>query len=294
MRWLEYWRTVKARVVWDRGLSRGAWIVPWLAWRARARRKSPVARLAFYPQPAGIWYTLRLALIGSGVRVVRRVEDADIIMRFDDRTDVSDAPWPITKPTLNRDITDISKARVATVFKDIFGYDLSVDPTTFSGRMAVKSDVNGVHDGRAVRGPINDPDPSLTYQKLIDTECRPGVMEELRCTCVGGRVSAVVRKEKTVKDRFSATYLTTHPVDPSCALSPDEHETLCAFLGAMGLDFGSIDVLRERHDGRIYVVDVNKTCMPVLAMNWRDLDRVLAQIGDAAETMIMTRVESET
>ncbi len=292
MRWLDYWRTVKSRIVWDRGFARGLWIVPWLAWRARTRRQPVVARLAFHPQPAGIWYTLRLALIGTGVRVVKRVADADIVMRFDDRTDVTDAAWPITKPTLNRDITDISKARVAAVFRDTFGYDLAVDPTRYEGRMAVKSNVNGVHDGRAVAGPIDYPDPALTYQKLIDTECRPGVMEELRCTCAGGRVVAIVCKEKAKADRFSATYLMTHPVDPTRVLSPKERDWLEDFLAAMGLDFGSIDVLRDRHDDRIYVVDVNKTCMPVLAMNWRDLDRTLAQIGVAAEAMILAKLES--
>lgn len=292
MRWLDYWRTVKSRVVWDRGLVRGLWIVPWLAWRGRTRRQPVVARLAFHPQPAGIWYTLRLALIGTSVRVVKRAEDADIVMRFDDRTDVTDAPWTFTKPTLNRDITDISKARVAAVFENTFGYDLAVDPTRYEGRMAAKSNVNGVHDGRAVTGPIDTPDPALTYQKLIDTETRPGVMEELRCTCVGGRVAAIVRKEKAKADRFSANYLTTHPVDPARVLSPKERALLADFLAAIDLDFGSIDVLRDRHDGRIYVVDVNKTCMPVLAMNWRDLDQTLAQIGAAAEAMILAKLQS--
>ena len=37
----------------------------------------------------------------------------------------------------------------------------------------------------------------------------------------------------------------------------------------MNLDFGAIDVMRDKNDERIYIVDVNKTCMPVLCLSLR-------------------------
>ena len=41
-------------------------------------------------------------------------------------------------------------------------------------------------------------------------------------------------------------------------LKPDEVERLLEFCGAIGLDYGELDVLLDNGDGRIYVVDVNK------------------------------------
>ena len=289
-RWLDYAAAIRGRVVLDRGFARALWVVPWMAWRARRRRPGTVtARIAYHPQPAGPWYTLPLALMGTGVRTVRRVADADVVMAFDDRTRGSDPEPPSEGPRLNGRITDISKTHVADVFARCFGYPLAVDPTAHAGPMVEKSDINGVHDGRIVHGPLDAPRPGMVYQRLIDTTCRPGVTEELRCTCVGGRVSVAVRKEKADAARFAARYLSTQPVDAATVLSETERARIAGFLDAMGLDVGSIDVLRDRDDGRVYVVDVNKTCMPVLSLNWRALDGVLAQIGRDAEALILSR-----
>ena len=48
--------------------------------------------------------------------------------------------------------------------------------------------------------------------------------------------------------------------------SADEITLIKTFCQKMQLDFGAIDVMRDKHDGRIYIVDVNKTCMPVLCL----------------------------
>ena len=290
-RWLDYWRSVRGRVVLDRSFARAMWVVPWLVVRARLRRPAASgARIAFHPHPAGPWYTLPLALGSTGVRRARRADEADVVVAFDDQTRTR--PAALARPALNANATDIGKTRVGEVFEAVFGYPLSVDPLTHHGPMVEKSDGNGVHDGRIVEGPLADARPGMAYQRLVDTQARPGVTEELRCTCVGGAVSAVVRKEKLADQRFAARYLLTRPVAPDAALSTAERERLARFLHAMGLDFGSIDVLRDRVDGRIYVVDVNKTCMPVLAMNWRDLEATLATIGRDAERLILRRAAS--
>jgi glutathione synthase/RimK-type ligase-like ATP-grasp enzyme len=42
-------------------------------------------------------------------------------------------------------------------------------------------------------------------------------------------------------------------------LSPEEVERIIRFCRRMGLDYGELDVLRHRDDGRIYIVDVNTT-----------------------------------
>ena len=284
--WLDYWRSVRGRVVLDRGFARALWVVPVLWARLGKGNLAKTISLAFHPQPAGPWYTLPLALRATGVRVVRRVADADAVMAFDDRT--QHAAHATDKPTINARCTDISKTHVGSVFADAFGYALAVDPQTHMGPMVEKADTNGVHDGRIVAGP-SSPRAGCAYQRLVDTTVRPGVTEEYRCTCVGGEVVAVVRKEKAAEARFKASYLHTETVTPSDVFSDAERAQLKQFLQAMGLDFGSIDVLRDRADGRPYVVDVNKTCMPVLSLNVAELAPLLAQVGAAAEALIRSR-----
>ena len=283
--WLGYWRDVRARVVLDRGFARALWIVPWVWARARLRRPERTATVAFTPHPAGPWYTLPLSLAGTGIRTG---PDPDVTVLFDDRTESGGVDMP---GAINGTIHDISKARVGAVFADTFGYALTLDPRTHSGPMVEKSDVNGVHDGRVVMGP-RDPIPGMAYQRLVDTTVRPGVTEELRLTCVGGRAVVAVRKEKDAQARFAANYLKTDLVPVADHLSEAEQADLARFLSAMGLDFGSVDALRDV-DGRLYVVDVNKTCMPVLALPWRALDAAMAEIGAAAEALILSRMRAK-
>jgi hypothetical protein len=50
----------------------------------------------------------------------------------------------------------------------------------------------------------------------------------------------------------------------------------------MGLDWGGLDILRDRHDGRLYVVDVNKTDVgPLIAPSWPDKLRSMRRLADA-------------
>ena len=58
------------------------------------------------------------------------------------------------------------------------------------------------------------------------------------------------------------------------------------FCEAMGLDFGAVDVMRDKHDGRIYVVDVNKTCMPVLCLSQKSQRDALRRISESLIKLI--------
>ena len=65
-------------------------------------------------------------------------------------------------------------------------------------------------------------------------------------------------------------------------LTPQEVEQLGRFARAMKLDWGGLDVLRDRSDGRLYVVDVNKTDMgPPIAMALPDKITVTRKLADA-------------
>ena len=60
--------------------------------------------------------------------------------------------------------------------------------------------------------------------------------------------------------------------------------------GRMGLDWGGLDVLRDRVDGRLYVVDVNKTDVgPVIALSWTDKMRSMRLLGQAMDQLVTVR-----
>jgi hypothetical protein len=57
----------------------------------------------------------------------------------------------------------------------------------------------------------------------------------------------------------------------------------------MRLDWGGLDVLRDRTDGRLYVVDVNKTDMgPPIAMKLRDKITVTRRLAAAFRDLVRT------
>jgi hypothetical protein len=58
----------------------------------------------------------------------------------------------------------------------------------------------------------------------------------------------------------------------------------------MGLDWGGLDILRDR-DGRLYIVDVNKTDVgPVIALSWRDKIISMNRLSKALKQLIMQRI----
>ena len=70
------------------------------------------------------------------------------------------------------------------------------------------------------------------------------------------------------------------PID--AMLSRAEQEKIAAFAAAMRLDFGGLDILRDRHDGRIYIVDANKTDMgPPAVMKAQDKLTAMRALADA-------------
>ena len=159
-----------------------------------------------------------------------------------------------------RHMGDVSKRNVERVFAEVFGYALAVDPTTHAGPCVAKSDRrNSAHDGRVIDCPIAEADPELAYERLVDNRLEEAGFLDLRVPVVGGVIPFVYRKHRPLHDRFSNTNLWVGLAAAEEVFSGGERELLRAFCGAMGLDLGELDVLRDAADGRIYVVDVNPT-----------------------------------
>ena len=108
------------------------------------------------------------------------------------------------------------------------------------------------------------------YQRLIDTATDGVRSEDLRTNVVKGALPVVFHKYKTLEGRFGTSYLHTDVRSADELYSKEEQAQISAFCREIGLDFGCIDVLRDINDGRIYIVDVNKTCMPVLSLSIKE------------------------
>lgn len=59
--------------------------------------------------------------------------------------------------------------------------------------------------------------------------------------------------------RFDNSNAHVRLVAPSEVLTNEEMALCQRFCNVMGLDYGELDILRDRKEGRIYIVDVNDT-----------------------------------
>jgi hypothetical protein len=229
------------------------------AWRLRALgRRGP--KIWFTPDRPRPWYLVWPVMHAAGARMAKKPEEADLVFFFDDVTESEPPETNISARLVNFHCDSISKSRVAQVFEEVFGYGLEVDPTEWAGPMVEKSEVNAAHDGRIVHGPC-EARPGRAYQRVIDNSYQEGLVEDLRCPTLGGEIPIVFRKRRRLEDRFLNINSEVETADTADVFSADEQKKLGDFARAMRLDWGSLDVLRDKNDGRLYVVDVNKTDM---------------------------------
>jgi glutathione synthase/RimK-type ligase-like ATP-grasp enzyme len=156
---------------------------------------------------------------------------------------------------INWRIRDVSKRRVNEVFDRVFPYSLSVNPETYTGKCVEKVDENGLHAGQVVQCP-HERRNGFVYQRLVDNRKGHSV-EDIRAVIVGNEIPVVYVKRRPIHDRFSNMNSSVDLV--SSPFRGEEASMILSFCSEMGLDYGELDVLRDNEDGRIYVVDVNKT-----------------------------------
>lgn len=255
-----------ARIVLSRAFlgEVGAWLTFYCAIKLRqagtlGRRK---ITLAFSPDPIRPWYLAWAAAVEAGLKMIDDPAQADVVFHFDDSTR-SESSQPKVREgalLLNFRCDDISKSRVAQVFEEVFGYALSLDPRTHHGPAVEKSEVNGAHDGRIVFCPV-EPLPGRVYQRLVDNRCGGELVEDLRTPTVGGRPVCVFLKRRAAASRFANANLDVSLTTPEAVFSSAELANIGRFAEKLGLDWGGLDVLRDAQDGRIYIVDANKTDM---------------------------------
>ena len=160
---------------------------------------------------------------------------------------------------INSGCEDISKTHVEAIHQELFGYGLIVDPTSYVGDAVMKANLNAQCRESVVSCPVAEAEPGFVYQRLIVTEPEPEEFEEYRVPITGAEIPCVVIKRRPVEQRFDRTAGYAELTSATEVFDAQEIDLLLEFCRRMGLEFGDLDVLRDRSDQRIHVIDANPT-----------------------------------
>lgn len=162
----------------------------------------------------------------------------------------------------------INKARVSSVFGDIFGYPILVNPETHQGPCVEKQLDHGTH-GTVVVCP-SQWRPSRCYQRLITNNPTQPWLEEWRLDIFDKDILATLKRLDKgphgfpLASRRNASF--EFNVDIQYEFSPRERTNIFTFCHAIGLQYGSLDALRDL-DGRLYIIDATVNTAPP-TMSW--------------------------
>lgn len=222
---------------------------------------SPKKTILFYPDVPKYYYILYTISHALGYSMTNDPSrPADIAVAFKDITvrapDSAEEKLRERYRLINGGSRDISKEKVEEVFRDVFGYGMRIDPRTFHGECVQKSNENATHDGKVVQCP-REPEAGYVYQKLVDNRVGDDVYD-IRAEIAGQTIPFVLCRTRSIRDRFDNTE-TARIVETREYLSEGEVGKVLLFCKKIGLEWGELDLLRDRNDGKLYVVDANNT-----------------------------------
>lgn len=154
---------------------------------------------------------------------------------------------------------DISKLYIDSLHSKVFGYATIINPATFHGTIVKKSDINAKHDGEIMQGPVNSTEDGFIYQILIDNTYSDELVMDIRVPVVCEVLDFAYIKFRDISERFKNTTTSTKTEDINQLFNNDEIALLNKYCRELNLEYGELDVLRNKNDGKIYVVDVNNT-----------------------------------
>jgi len=153
---------------------------------------------------------------------------------------------------------DISKRHVNVIFKEVFGYSPMIDPLTHQGKCVEKSNLNAKHENKILECPLKKIKEECVYQRLIDSRCDEQFVVDLRVPIFKKTIPFVYIKYKPIKDRFKNS-VKGKWVEVDEIFSQDEARKIIVFCEKIGLDCGELDILRDKTDEKLYIIDVNNT-----------------------------------
>lgn len=220
--------------------------------------------ILFYPHFPSYGYIMYNICRILGIRMTNNINDTfHLAIDWQDRTykqgDSVFAKIGHNFTILNAKCCNIDKKNIDSVFKQVFGYSIMIDPLRFQGCCIEKSNLNGRHDGTIIRCPTTTIDEECVYQKIINNQIDDELVEDIRVPVFRDLIPFVYLKYRGINDRFSNTNTKAIVCKVEDILSREETNKIKTFCRNIGLDYGELDVLRNRDDGLVYVVDVNNT-----------------------------------
>jgi len=164
------------------------------------------------------------------------------------------------KPVLNFGCKDISKTKIGLIFKNVFKYPLSINPKRYHGECVRKSDQNAKKDGRIIKCPVLKKEKEFIYEILIDSQNKKGFLVDMRVPIFKNKIPFVYLRFKSSKERFlDSKNPKVKIAETGKVFSKGEIEKIILFCKKLGLDYGELDVLRNKSNKKIYIVDANTT-----------------------------------
>lgn len=165
---------------------------------------------------------------------------------------------------INLHCQDVSKSLINQVFYETFGYSIAVDPLTYTGKCVVKSNLNAQHDGKIITCPIERIESGVVYQKLVENEIEEDRVLDYRVPVFKQVIPFVyiyIKENKTETQRFHGypSLISVRVAKTNEVFAEDEISKMLSFCQKLGLDYGELDVLRDRIDRQLYIVDANNT-----------------------------------
>lgn len=243
------------------GLRRGRRWLQALAFERghNARQPADAPMVNFYPMRPGPNSSVAHILARLEARIGHQPSADQLTLAWDTGTFFSPAARRcLPAGTINGRCLDISKGTVDRLWAQVAGYSITVDPLATTGPIVVKPELNGTHAGRVVDGPIARRERGVVYQRLVDSRGEDGRILHLRLVILGGRIVLTYAKWRDYPHWFKGVELTLPHATDELLSAAEQHLTL-RFGEQIGLDYGELDVLRDRDSGLIYVVDANRT-----------------------------------
>ncbi|MCF7814070.1 MAG: hypothetical protein K9N09_08180 [Candidatus Cloacimonetes bacterium] len=217
-----------------------------------------IKTICFYPDKPITYDIMYWIAFLNRYRISDKPENTDILMYWKDSTFhesekklINHSKW------INIDCTDISKETISANFKNVFGYDLIINPLKYKGYCVQKNNLNAKHDGKIIKCPVSHPEPDFIYQKLINNKVNDNMIVDIRVPIFKDIIPFVYLKYRNIQTRFLNTNDSAEIKKTTEILSKQEIERIIEFSRLLNMDYGELDVLRDNNDKKIYIVDAN-------------------------------------
>ncbi len=216
-------------------------------------------KILFYPEKIYNCYTIFLICKKLDYEIVTDPKQHyDLAIAWHDTTFRNLRYLENLHDVINKDCNDISKEKVDEIFTNVFGYTSFVNPKTFVGKYVKKNNYNGLRDAR-ILSQTETKEEGFVYQKLINSELDDLLIEDLRIFIIKGKVVLLQRKTRFIDRRFGSSSFSAVNADYKEEFSKDEITKMELFCTQLGMEYGEMDIMREKTDGRMYIVDANNT-----------------------------------